>query len=117
MLEAEIQQMDEVKTVKSRNTQGSSVIEVEVEDQFDGTELPQIWDDLRDRVEDARGALPAGALPSIVNDDYGDVFGIFYAVSAPGFADSEIWDIATFMRRELLTVEGVASAAATSRSG
>ena len=109
VLEAEIQQMDEVKTVKSRNTQGSSVIEVEVEDQFDGTELPQIWDDLRDRVEDARGALPAGALPSIVNDDYGDVFGIFYAVSAPGFADSEIWDIATFMRRELLTVEGVAN--------
>jgi len=76
--------MDEVKTVESRNTQGSSVIEVGVEDQFDGTELPQIWDDLRDRVEDALGALPAGALPSIMNDDYGDVFGIFYAVSAPG---------------------------------
>ncbi|WP_439109804.1 efflux RND transporter permease subunit [Lentibacter sp.] len=109
VLEAEIQQMDEVKTVKSRNTQGSSVIEVEVEDQFDGDELPQIWDDLRDRVEDAQRALPAGALPSIVNDDFGDVFGILYAVSAPGFSDAEIWDIATFMRRDLLTVEGVAN--------
>ena len=109
VLEAEIQQMDEVKTVKSRNTQGSSVIEVEVEDQFGGDELPQIWDDLRDRVEDAQRALPAGALPSIVNDDFGDVFGILYAVSAPGFSDAEIWDIATFMRRDLLTVEGVAN--------
>ena len=109
VLEAEIQQMDEVKTVKSRNTQGSSVIEVEVEDQFDGDELPQIWDDLRDRVEDAQRSLPAGALPSIVNDDFGDVFGILYAVSAPGFSDAEIWDIATFMRRDLLTVEGVAN--------
>ena len=109
VLEAEIQQMDEVKTVKSRNTQGSSVIEVEVEDQFGGDELPQIWDDLRDRVEDAQRSLPAGALPSIVNDDFGDVFGILYAVSAPGFSDAEIWDIATFMRRDLLTVEGVAN--------
>lgn len=109
VLEAEIQKMDEVKTVKSRNTQGSSVIEVEVEDQFGGDELPQIWDDLRDRVEDAQRALPAGALPSIVNDDFGDVFGILYAVSAPGFSDAEIWDIATFMRRDLLTVEGVAN--------
>ncbi|KQB97683.1 multidrug transporter AcrB [Loktanella sp. 1ANDIMAR09] len=109
VLEAEIQQMDEVKKVTSRNTQGSSVIEVEVEDQYGGDALPQIWDDLRDRVADARAALPAGALPSIVNDDFGEVFGILYAVSAPGFSDAEIWDIATFMRRDLLTVEGVAN--------
>ncbi len=109
VLEAEIQQMDEIKTVTSRNTQGSSVIEVEVKDQFGGDELPQIWDDLRDRVADASAALPNGALPSIVNDDFGDVFGILYAVSAPGFSDAEIWDIATFMRRDLLTVEGVAN--------
>jgi multidrug efflux pump subunit AcrB len=109
VLEAEIQKMDEVKTVGSRNTQGSSVIEVEIEDRFGGDELPQIWDDLRDRVADARAALPAGARPSIVNDDFGDVFGILYAVSAPGFSDADIWDIATFMRRDLLTVEGVAN--------
>lgn len=109
VLEAEIQQMDEIKTVTSRNTFGSSVIEVEVEDQFGRDELPQIWDDLRDRVADAQQGLPAGALPSIVNDDFGDVFGILYAVSAPGFSDAEIWDIATFMRRDLLTVEGVAN--------
>ncbi|MEJ8561508.1 efflux RND transporter permease subunit [Yoonia sp. GPGPB17] len=109
VLEAEIQQMDEIKTVTSRNTQGSSVIEVEVKDQFGGDELPQIWDDLRDRVADARAALPSDALPTIVNDDFGDVFGILYAVSAPGFSDAEIWDIATFMRRDLLTVEGVAN--------
>lgn len=109
VLEAEIQQMDEVKTVTSRNTQGVSVIEVEVEDQYDGSELPQVWDDLRDRVSDARGALPAGALPSVVNDDFGDVFGILYAVSAPGFSDAEIWEISTFIRRDLLTVDGVAN--------
>ena len=109
VLEAEIQQMDEIKTVTSRNTQGTSVIEVEVEDQFGGDELPQIWDDLRDRVADARRALPAGALESIVNDDFGDVFGILYAVSAPGFTDAEIWEIATFIRRDLVTVEGVAN--------
>ncbi|SIT76255.1 Multidrug efflux pump subunit AcrB [Yoonia rosea] len=109
VLEAEIQQMDEVKKVTSRNTQGSSVIEVEVEDQYGGDELPQIWDDLRDRVADARAHLPSGALPSIVNDDFGEVFGILYAVSAPGFSDAEIWEMATFLRRDLLTVEGVAN--------
>ncbi|MCB5200085.1 efflux RND transporter permease subunit [Loktanella sp. TSTF-M6] len=109
VLEAAIQQMDEVKNVTSRNTQGMSVIEVEVEDQYDGDTLPQVWDDLRDRVSDARASLPADALPSTVNDDFGDVYGILYAVAAPGYSDSEIWDIASFMRRELLTVDGVAN--------
>lgn len=109
VLEAEIQQMDEVKTVTSRNTHGLSVIEVEMQDEYDGTELPQVWDDLRDRVSDAASSLPSGAYPSQVNDDFGDVFGILYAVSAPGFSDSEIWEIATFIRRDLLTVDGVAN--------
>ncbi|WP_339764724.1 efflux RND transporter permease subunit [uncultured Sulfitobacter sp.] len=109
VLEAEIQQMDEIKQVTSRNTQGLSVIEVEVQDTYDGEELVQVWDDLRDRVSDARADLPDGALTSIVNDDFGDVYGILYAVSAPGFTDAEIWEISTYLRRNLLTVEGVAN--------
>lgn len=109
VLEAEIQQMDEVKQVTSRNTQGLSVIEVEVQDTYGGDELIQVWDDLRDRVSDARAALPSAARPSTVNDDFGDVFGILYGVSAPGFSDAEIWEIATFLRRNLLTVQGVAN--------
>ena len=110
VLEAEIQQMDEVKTITSRNTPGVSVIEVEIRDSFDGDALPQVWDDLRDRVSDAAADLPAGAQPSIVNDDFGDVFGIFYAVTAPGFTDAEIWEISNYLRREVLSVDGVANA-------
>ncbi|MEM8849373.1 MAG: efflux RND transporter permease subunit [Pseudomonadota bacterium] len=109
-LEAEIQRMDEVKTITSRNSPGLSVIEVEMRDQFDGGDLPQIWDDLRDRVADAQAALPEGAETSIVNDDFGDVFGILYAVTAEGYSDGEIWEIATYLRREVLAVDGVANA-------
>ena len=110
VLEAEIQQMGEVDTVTSRNAPGLSVIEVEAADTYDGSELPQIWDDLRDRVDNARGRLPAGALPSTVNDDFGDVYGLYYAVTAPGYSDADIHEIAAFLRREALTVEGVANA-------
>jgi len=74
-IEAEIQQMGEIKTITSRNVPGVSIIEVEVGEQYDGEDLKQIWDDLRDRVDNARGLLPAGALPSVINDDFGDVFG------------------------------------------
>lgn len=110
VLEAEIQQMDEVDYITSSNTPGLSVVEVTIQDTYDGTELPQVWDDLRDRVADAVGDLPAGALPPVVNDSFGDVYGLLYAVSAPGYDDATVWDIATFLRRELLTVDGVANA-------
>jgi len=110
VLETELQQMGEVATITSSNRPGVSVIEVEVRDTFDGGDLPQIWDDLRDRVTDATSDLPPGARQPIVNDSFGDVFGLLYAVSAPGYSDADIREIARFLRRELLTVPGVANA-------
>lgn len=109
VLETELQQMGEVAKITSTNRPGVSVIEVEVRDIFDGSDLPQIWDDLRDRVGDASADLPMGARPPIVNDSFGDVFGLLYAVSAPGYSDTDIREIATFLRREMLTVPGVAN--------
>ena len=109
-LEAEIQQMGEVDEILSRSVPGLSVVEVVVRDTFGGDALPQIWDDLRDRVDNARADLPEGARPSTVNDDFGDVFGVYYAVTAPGYADADIHEIATFLRREVLAVDGVANA-------
>jgi len=110
VLEAEIQQMDEVDFITSNNTPGLSVIEVTIKDTYDGTELPQVWDDMRDRVADAVPNLPPDALTPTVNDSFGDVYGLLYAVSAPGYSDAAVWDMATFLRRELLTVDGVANA-------
>lgn len=105
-IESEIQKMGEVKQVRSMNQPGLSWITVDMQDQYDGTELPEIWVKLRNRV--ANAALPSGATTPFVNDSFGDVFGIYYAVTAPGFSDAEIYDFSTFLRRELLTVEGVA---------
>lgn len=107
-LESAIQQMGQIDTISSRNRAGVSEITVEIKTTYDGSQLPQIWDELRNRVNDAAGDLPNGARTPIVNDDFGDVYGIIHAVAAPGFTDAERHDIATFLRRELLTVPGVA---------
>jgi len=105
-LESEIQKMAEVKEVRSMNQPGLSWITVDMKDQYDGSELQEIWTKLRNRVNSAR--LPTGAERPFVNDGFGDVFGIYYAVTAPGYSDAEIYELGTFLRRELLTVEGVA---------
>ncbi|MGB3407729.1 MAG: efflux RND transporter permease subunit [Jannaschia sp.] len=105
-LESEIQKMAEVKTISSMNQPGLSLITIDMQDRFDGTELPPIWTKLRNRVGQAR--LPDGATRPFVNDGFGDVFGIYYAVTAQGFDAEEIYDLSTFLRRELLSVPGVA---------
>lgn len=107
-LESAIQKMGELKTVSSRNLPGLSTITVEIQNNYGPDEIPQVWDDLRDKVSDATGLLPPGARTPVVNDGFGDVFGILYAVSADGFTDAEIHQIASFLRRELLVVDGVA---------
>ncbi|MBB5516046.1 multidrug efflux pump subunit AcrB [Rubricella aquisinus] len=107
-LESAIQQMGQIDRITSRNQAGLSQITVEMKPTYDGTELPQIWDELRNKVGDAAGNLPAGARPPIVNDAFGDVFGILYAVETPGYSDAQIHEIANFLRRELLAVDGVA---------
>ena len=107
-LESAIQKMAEVDTITSINRPGQSIIQVEIKSTYGGDELPGIWTKLRARVRDASRGLPEGAAPPMVNDTFGDVFGIFFAVTAPGFTDAERHELATFLRRELLTVSGVA---------
>lgn len=107
-LESAIQKMGEVKTIKSVNQPGVSLIEVEVKSTYDGDELPEVWTKLRAKVSDAARDLPSGVAVPRVNDSFGDVFGLYYAVTAPGYSDAEIYRLATWLRRELLTVDGVA---------
>lgn len=44
--------------------------------------MQQLWDKLRRKVSDVQSKLPAGAGPSVVNDDFGDVLGVFYSLSS-----------------------------------
>ena len=107
-LESAIQQMGEVDVITSVNRPGQSLIEVEIKSTYDGSELPDIWTRLRAKVRDAARGLPSGVSAPFVNDGFGDVFGLFYAVTAEGFSDAEKHELSTFLRRELLTVDGVA---------
>ena len=113
-LEIAIQQMGQLKRITSTSRTGLSEINIEIKDEYLSAELPQIWDELRRKVNDAQASLPRGAQTSVVNDDFGDVYGIYYAMTGESFSPSEMREISKAVRRELLTVEGVAR---VSRSG
>ncbi len=105
-LESAIQRMGEVSEIISVNRPGVSRIDVLVQDTIRGEDLPDIWTELRQRLQTVR--LPDGATQPFVDDGFGDVYGIFFAVTSEGFTDAERHQLGTFLRRELLTVDGVA---------
>ncbi|MEM6625194.1 MAG: efflux RND transporter permease subunit [Pseudomonadota bacterium] len=109
-IETELQSMQEVDEIRSTSSDGMSIISVDIKHAFSGTkgELQAVFNRMRNRVSDAEANLPPGAEKPEVNDDYGDVFGLYYLVTGPGFSIIELEDYAEALRTDLLTVDGVA---------
>ena len=107
-VERAIQQLGQLKEIESKNDRGLSTITVRIKDQYDQAALPQVWDELRRKVGDVQGQLPPRAGPSIVNDDYGDVWGVFIAIYGDEYTYAELKEYAKLLRRELLLVKDVA---------
>jgi len=107
-IEIAIQQLGQLDEVESRSARGMSTVTVTIKDRFDKETLPQVWDELRRKVGDAQSGLPPGAGPSMVIDDFGDVFGVFVAIYGDEYSYADLYDVAKFLRRELLLVQDVA---------
>ena len=80
VLEEAIQSLGELYYLKTENRAGLSKITVYVKKEIRADEMQQLWDKLRRKVNDAQEKLPAGANPSVVNDDFGEVLGVFYGL-------------------------------------
>ncbi len=107
VIEQAAQQLGQIKRVESRSSRGLSWVRVTMQDKYDQNSLPQVWDELRRKVNDAQRRLPPGAGPSLVNDDFGDVFGIYYAITGDGYSYKEIYEYAKLLQRELLVAKDV----------
>ena len=107
-IEDAVQAMGEIKHIRSRSTPGLAVIYVDIKDEYDSSQLPQIWDDLRQKVNDAQVYMPSGTT-IIVNNDFGEVYGQYYALIGDGYTMKELYDYADFLKKNLVLVDGVAS--------
>ncbi len=104
-IEKAAQEMGQLKRVESYSWRGLSVVKVEIKDKYDKNALPQVWDELRRRIGDYKSQLPPGAGPVTVNDDFGDVYGVYYALSGKGFSFAELKKVAELLKRELLVAQ------------
>ena len=87
-----------------------SVVTARIMDRYDKDAIPQVWDELRRKINDVQPQLPPSVRGrSMVVDNFGDVFGIFLAITGDGYSFPELRRYAEFLRRELLLVQDVKS--------
>jgi len=108
VLEKAIQELPQLKDLYSTSQPGLSSITVDIQSEYWADRLPQVWDELRNKVSDTQGLLPPGAGPSVVADDFSVVYGFLLAITADGISAEQLDQYAEHLRKELTVVPGVA---------
>lgn len=107
-IEREIQAMSDVFQIKSESYFGMSKISIELQPTLSPDYMPVKWDELRRKVANIQPRLPSGASSISVSDDFGDVFGIYYALTADeGYTYDDLRNWAQKIKTELSPVLGV----------
>ncbi|OLQ84976.1 multidrug transporter AcrB [Vibrio ponticus] len=106
-LEQEIRKLPYIDKIVSTSSNGLSQIMVTMEMTYGPDELPQIWDEMRRKINDLQPKLPSGVNSIQIMDDFGDVYGIMLMLTGDGYDYVELKRYADYLRRDLELVDGV----------
>ena len=106
-LERTLQEAPFADKIRSYSKPGESQIIFQIKDSSKAGDVANVWYTVRKKVGDMRQTLPQGVVGPFFNDDFGDVYGVIYAIEAEGFSLAEIKDIADDVRQQLLRVTDV----------
>ncbi|TBW57972.1 efflux RND transporter permease subunit [Marinobacter halodurans] len=103
-LEASVRKVGEVEKISSTSMRGRSIIHVEIQDRY--FNLDQIWDEVREQIDQAGADLPAGTGTPSLNDDFGDVAVVTAALTSDSFTQAEQLEMAEHIRAAIYGIEG-----------
>ncbi len=106
-LEKTLQEVPYADKIRSYSKPGETLIIFQIKDASKPAEVPQIWYTVRKKIGDMRATLPQGVVGPFYNDEFGDVFGVIYALQGEGFTPAERKDVADDVRQRLLRVKDV----------
>lgn len=106
-LERTLQETPFLDRIDSQTRAGVTTLYVNLLGTTPGSEVPEIWQGVRNRIGDMRHTLPQGVVGPGFNDEFGDTFGVIYGFTADGFSPRELRDYVEHIRSELLRVPDV----------
>lgn len=107
-IERTLQEVPNADKIRSYSKPGESQIILEIKDSTRAAEVANIWYTVRKKVGDMRYTLPQGVQGPFFNDDFGDVYGVIYALESEGYSYAEVKQFADDVRQQLLRVPDVA---------
>ena len=107
-IERTLQEVPFADKIRSYSKPGEAQIIFQIKDNSDPGDVPQIWYTVRKKIGDMRGSLPPGVIGPFFNDEFGDVYGVIYALGGEGFTPAEVKAQADSLRQQLLRVPDVA---------
>ena len=108
-IERTLQEVPYADIIRSYSKPGESQIIFQIKDSSKASEVANVWYTVRKKVGDMRVTLPVGVQGPFFNDEFGDVYGVIYALQAdPGFSYAEVKTFADDVRQRLLRVPDVA---------
>ncbi len=107
-IERTLQEVPYADKIRSYSKPGESQIIFQVKDVIKGADVTNTWYTVRKKIGDIRGTLPVGVQGPFFNDDFGDVYGVIYALESDGFNYAEVKTFADDVRQQLLRVPDVA---------
>ena len=106
-IEKTLQEVPYADQIRSYAKPGESQIIFQIKDSSRASEVANVWYQVRKKVGDMRHQLPAGVQGPFFNDEFGDVYGVIYALQADGFSPAELKTFADDVRQQLLRVTDV----------
>ena len=106
-IEKKLEELDSLDYVKSYTRPGESTVMVFLRDTTSAEAIPEIWYQVRKKIDDIRGQFPQGLQGPAFNDEFGDVYGSIYAFTADGFSMRQLRDYVEKVRVDIRSVEGL----------
>ncbi len=106
-IESKLQETPNLDYLKSYTTPGKATIFVNLKDSTPPAQVPDIWYQVRKKVDDIRNDLPQGIVGPGFNDEFGDTYGIVYGFTADGFTQRELRDYVDDVRKQLLELPDI----------
>ncbi|MDP2263288.1 MAG: efflux RND transporter permease subunit [Hydrogenophaga sp.] len=106
-VEKTLQEVPYADKIRSYSKPGETLVIFQLKDNSPATEVPQLWYTTRKKIGDMQGSLPQGVVGPFYNDEFGDVFGIIYALQGEGFSPADKKAVADAARQRLLRVKDV----------
>ena len=107
-LERTLQEVPYADKIRSYSKPGEAQIIFQIKDYAKSADVANVWYTVRKKIGDMKATLPPGVLGPFFVDDFGDVYGVIYALQSDGFTPAELKKFADGVRQKILRVQDVA---------